>query len=194
MAFNDTEKSVGFLSDSGEFSEAGNLVVARMGTEPYVASSGTIIGRQLADSGFITSLEAGRLLGGVAENGTVLSMASDKTIGSVKMNDFFTNTSNQIDGAMVPVGLAVMPTLGIIGDVRQDGQVYKADKKTGITTGTGLVYSPEGKLIGGMFTPGVLIDKKGAFSGATSGTPSVFKNGKQIGNKFAFGSALSTSN
>lgn len=194
LAFNDAEKSVGFLSDAGAFMEASGAVVAQMGYEPYVAHNGAIIARQLPEDSFVTSLESGHVLGMVKENGSVLPMASDKKIGSVKMNSLFVNTSNLLEGAMVPAGLAVMPTLGIIGSVDKDGQIYKAGKKTGITTGTGLVYSPDGKLIGGVFTPGVLIDKKGMFAGTTSGTSAVFKDGNQIGNKMAFGSALSTAN
>ncbi len=192
-AFNDDEKSVGFLAESTNFIEASGLTIARMGYEPYVVSKGTIIGREHEGS-FVTSLESGRILGMISENGEVSSFTSDKTMGSVKMNQQFINSSSQVEGALVPGGLAIMPTLGLIGSVGQDGQVYKAGKKQAVTTGTGLVYSLSGELIGGVFTPGVLIDKKGSFAGQTSGTSSVFKNGKQIGNKLAFGSALSTSN
>lgn len=194
IAFNDVEKSVGFLTNSGDFSEAGGLNVAKMGYEPYVASKGTIIGRQLEEGSFVTSSENGRVLGIVSENGTVFPVASDRSVGSVKMNNQFVASSGQVEGGLNPSGLAIMPTLGIIGSVARDGQIYKVDKKVGVVTGMGLVYSPAGELLGGVFSPGVLIDKKGAFAGSTSGTPSVFKNGKLIGNKLAFNSALSTAN
>ena len=194
QAFNDAEKSVGFLSDLGEFIDAGGLGIAALGHDPYVATKGTIIGREMQESRFVTSLEAGRVLGIASESAAVMPVGGDKSLGTVKMNYEFIGASHQVEGGLVPVGLATMPTLGLIGEVAQDGQVYKAGKKVATTTGTGLVYSTGGELIGGMFTPGVLIDKKGAYAGMTTGTPSVMKEGKHVGNKLAFGSALSTDN
>ncbi|MGN0919154.1 MAG: TrbI/VirB10 family protein [Alphaproteobacteria bacterium] len=192
--FNDVEKSVGFLSDTGHFTEAGGLNVAHMGYAPYVATKGVIIGSQMPESRFVTSLESGRILGLASENASVLAPGADRRVGSVLMNRFFMTASHQVEGALVPTGLATMPTLGVIGSVGQDGQVYKAGKKMAVTTGNGLVYSLGGELIGGVFSPGVLIDKKGSFAGMTTGTPSILKNNKPIGNKLAFSSALSTSN
>lgn len=193
-AFNDSGKSVGFIGGLGEVIDASGLTVARMGYEPYLANKGIIIGREKSASPFVTSLENGNILGMVDEDASVLPLKSDRPIGSVMMNREFMNTSNKFEGEMIPGGLAITPTLGLIGTVSSSGQIDKASRKVGLVTGSGLVYSPVGELIGGIFSPGVLIDKKGMFVGTTSGTAGVVKNGNQIGNKMAFGSALSTAN
>ena len=193
-SFNDAGKSVGFVNDLGDITDASGLNVTKVGHEPYVVSKGTIIGREKSASPFVTSLESGKILGIVSEDATVIAMGSDKNVGSVMMNATYVDASNKLIGGMSPMGLAIMPTLGLIGSVAQDGQIYKAGKKVASTTGTGLVYSETGELIGGIYTPSVLIDKRGVFSGMTSGTSAVFKAGVQIGNKLAFNSALSTDN
>ncbi len=193
-AFNDATKSVGFIGTSGEILEANGLRISQTGFDPYVASKGVIIGLEKTSSPFVSSIESGRVLGIVSETGAVVSLGSDKTVGSVMMNRHYFNTSNQLAGGMLSAGAAIMPTLGMIGTVASDGQIYKAGKKTGIVTGTGLVYSPNGELMGGVYPPNVLIDKRGSFAGVTSGTAAVYKSGIQIGNKMAFKSALSTDN
>ena len=188
------KKSVGIVSNSAEIIDASGLNVAQTGFNPYVSSKGDIVGRLMGEDLFVTTWDAGRILGIMAEDGSVMSLTSDKSNGIVRMNGQYEDVSGRILGNKTPLGLAVTPTLGVIGEEFQDGQIYRADKKAGITTGAGLVYSPEGKLIGGVFGAGIVLDKKGATVGATSGSPSVVFKGKQIGNRMAFRSVLSAAN
>ena len=192
-AFSD-KKSVGIVADSAEIIDPSGLNVAQTGFGPFIASKGSIVGRLIDEDLFVTTWDSGLIFGITTEDGSVMPLISDKSNGMVKTNGQFEDISGHVLGGLTPLGLVIAPTLGVIGEELQDGQIYKGNKKTGITTGAGLVYSPKGDLIGGVFKAGTVIDKKGVTAGITSGTPSVVFKGKQIGNRMAFRSVLSASN
>ncbi|MBO7483877.1 MAG: TrbI/VirB10 family protein [Alphaproteobacteria bacterium] len=192
-AFNDDEKSVGFLSDNAEVMDAAGLKLTKMGYEPFVMNKGNLVARFIEGDNFVTSLEQGEVIGMTTNDGSVIPLTSDRSVGSLKMNRQFLS-SRQIKGALVPMGVPVTPTLGVIGSAELNGEIFKAGKRSGIITGMGLVYSPSGELVGSVLTPGVIIDSKGAFVGRSSGTSAVFSGNQQIGNQLTFGAVLSTSN
>lgn len=193
-SFSNTNKSLGVINEKGMVQSLNGTEVAHALLMPFVSSEGLSLGRLLERAVMTAALNIPKTEGIVSPNGNVYSLMSHRESGVAMTNDYTSGNAGLIDGAILPKGLAISSTLGLLGQVYPDGNIYHAANKVGSSTGSGFIFSASGDLLGGIFPPGLFIDRKGAIVATSGPSAAVMNQGKQVGNKMAFTSALTTTN
>ncbi len=191
VGFTDMGKVAGLINEAGELQDASGVVVGRSDTYPFAHLKNGTLGRFLELGLFATHMNNGQTLGMLSDMGQLMSFAQSKIDGQAMSNTFVANNTAQITGGIVPMGIATATTLGALGIPKINGQLFGDRKLTGNVAGNTVIYSSNGEVVGGVYQPAVIIDKKGSVAGTTGGTSGVFVQGKQVGHKLAFASALS---
>lgn len=190
-SFKDNSKAGGLINEEAQLQDASGAIIGDTLTYPFGKLSNATLSLFSKAASFVSGLNDAKSFGTLSDEGQVLPLSSSQIEGEAMVNKMVVNNTNQISGGMVGYGLATATTLGALGVPTVNGQVLNARKTVGLISGNGVVLSPSGEVMGGLFAPSILIDKKGAFAGTTGGTSGVFLNGRQIGHKLAFSSALS---
>ncbi len=194
VSFSETNKVLGVLNEKGYIQNINGEDIAKAYTNPYAEKGGRLTGRMLPDSPLVINQTDSKVQGVIAPDGNIYDMTSRREKGVLMTNGYSVGSAGLVDGAVLINGSAIGTTLGMLGQVYPNGAVYVAQKHIANTTGTGFVFSLAGELLGGIFSPGVIIDKKGAIVAATGATSAVMSKGKQVGSKMAFDSVLTSSN
>lgn len=193
-AFSDSNKSFGWTNEKGALQNTHSKLLADVLTFPFASNKANIKGRLISKSPMIVSLNSTKINGVINPDGKVYDLLSRREKGYMMTNTYTLGNSGLLDGAILPIGSAISTTLGVLGQVYPDGSVYNGSKKIASATGMGVVFSLVGELLGGIYTPGVIIDKKGAIVASTGKEGYVMSKGQNVGRKMAFSSALTQTN
>ncbi len=189
-SFADSGKSLGLVNEKGQVQDASGVVVGQADAYPYVRMNNGDVGHFIGLNPFANRFHNTQSLGTVTASGLLKPLNSAQISGQALTNQFVMDNTEQITGGILTTGLATATTLGSLGVPYINGQIKNERKISGGFSGNGLVFSSKGDLLGGMYSPAILIDKKGAYAGSTGSTSGVFVKGRQVGHKLAFRSAL----
>jgi type IV secretory pathway VirB10-like protein len=193
-SFSGTNQSLGLVNEKGQVQNPQGNIVADVLTNPFVSDKALLKGRLITKSPMTASLNTAKTFGLLSPKGNNYALSSRNESGFAMINGYTVGSAGLVDGAILPIGSAISTTLGVLGQLYPDGSVISGGKKIASATGTGFVFSLAGELLGGIFSPGVIIDKKGKQVASTGATAAVMSNGKQVGSKMAFDSALTPTN
>jgi len=184
---------MGLVDGSGVLVSGRGEKVGTLNNDTYVFSDGRISGRLMQSTPAVTDNLTGRLVGMSGADGIVMVANDNKPLGSIMPNGLVVDLTKNVVAGQAPVGLAIGTKLNNMGTSLSVGQVVSKGNIVGygIGTGIGAVYSPEGKMTGGVLPPASFIDRNGAFIGRSSGTSAIVnKDGKKLAEYMPFGSAL----
>lgn len=194
-AINDSGKSFGFMGANGFIINSRGEQVGKAISGENVVQNGKLIGRLMGNTDFVNDDMTGALIGQAGVNGTVTQIGDTKPLGSVLMNGFVLNLTNQVVGGLSVVGIPLSNTLSVLGQSFLDGEIISEGRLLGKTLANAVIYDTTNNIVGGVLKPNAFIGRDGMIIGATEGGADVLSvDGSPLARQMPFGSALTQEN
>ncbi len=182
---------------SGIVNEVGNVVSVAGKTlgvvlaPDYTIQNGLLVGRIRTQSVFVRNITNPEPVGPASLDGSVYRERTVKSVADLMLNNFAVDSNKKVMACAVPAGYATAVNLTPLGVEDEMGSIAKDTKVQAQSSGLGITYLNSSTINGGIFAPGLVVDKNGAILGRSNALSDVVdKSGKKIASRMAFDSAL----